>query len=70
MNDKTLAEHKQRQEGKQVELDQPDDQREDCAATAWHAGKIRTCVKPHGHDGKHKTGRFEWRPRSGDRRGA
>lgn len=68
MNDKTLTEHKARHEAKAVELDNTElTEPVDCAATAWHAGKVRSCVKPEGHDGKHKAGRFEWRPRSGDR---
>lgn len=61
---KTLTEHKQRQQDKQVELEQ----REYCTATAWHDGKVRMCNRTRGHDGNHKRGSYEWRPRSGDPR--
>lgn len=37
-----------------------------CGATAWLDGKHRTCTLAAEHTGNHKTGRRNWRRRSGD----
>lgn len=71
MTDKTLAEHAEHHAGKDVQLEQHDDDTtadEACGATAHLNGKVRTCSKPADHDGKHKRGNITWRPRSGDHR--
>lgn len=79
-DEKTLTDHAQHHAGKDVTLEQlnddvdlePDvdeiDVEEVCGATAHLKGKVRTCSKEPEHEGQHKAGRVTWRRRSGDHR--